>query len=417
MKKRIIICMILFVFTGILYSNSVFLFNGPVDLSVNRDTHGEGMGGTGSGDLFRINTSFVNPALSTTINRVYFATALSMGNIHYRDREHNTFRDDQIYLPYFNFVVPFRERHRIGFTYHTISSGKLEIEGMVDTEFGLSKEEHRASFSLYNAGFFYANANDLVNFGIGLNFVLGHQVQFFKQELGQGYAVSSFEADHVFRNPTFNIGLARALDRFSTGLAYSFPVDLKGEKRYKTNTINEVIDKSPYEYPAQIVIGLTYRAHDSLYFSSDIDIQMWENTDNFDDAINSYRAGLGVSWGGVSRSRNFFARLPLRAGVSFRNLPFELNPARPGEFRPLDRFHRNYKIYETAYHFGLSFPLRRQDSYLDFALKIFNRGDADKHRFEESGFLLSIGTQGFDILRRPLNRKAPRDIPVPDGRN
>ena len=404
--KKIVLFLVVFVFCGILYANSVFMFNGPVDFSMNRDTHGSGMGGTGSGDLFRINTSLINPAMSTTVNRVYFSTALSMGNIHYRDRENNSFRDDQIYLPYFNMIVPLRERHRIGFTYHTISSGKMEVTGHGESGLGSFREDHRVSFSLYNAGFFYANANDIVNFGIGLNFVLGHQVQFFRQydfvDSENDLMPSSFETDHSFKNSTFNIGLARAFDRFSAGLAYSFPVDLKGEKSYRTNTINEVIDKSPYEYPAQLTMGLTYRAHSLLYFSSDIDLQMWEDTNNFDNAVNTLRAGVGVSWSGISRSRNFFARLPLRAGVSYRNLPFEVNDS---------------QVHETAYHFGLSFPLRRQDSYLDFGLKLFSRGDASKHDFEESGFLLSIGTQGFDILRRPLNRKAPRDIPVPDRRN
>jgi len=408
--------LIIFVFYGLLHANSVFLFNGPVDLLVNRDTHGEGMGGTGSGDLFRINTSLVNPAMSTTINRVYFSTALSMGNIRYRDREGNSFRDDQVYLPYFNLIVPIHRRHRIGFTYHTISSGNLELEALLDTEFGRTKEEHRASFSLYNAGFFYANANDIVNIGIGLNFILGHQTQFFKQEYELDYMSSGFETDHSFRNTTFNIGLARAFDRFSAGVAYSLPVDLKGDKSYRTNTLNEVVKDAIYEYPATFTFGLTYRAHAAIHFSTDVDYQLWEDTNNFDNAVNALRVGLGVSWSGDNRSRNFFARMPLRAGVSFRNLPFEENNHRGG-FEPLDHSSAYHKIYETAYHFGLSFPLRRQDSYLDFALQIFNRGDADKHRYEENGFLLTIGTQGFDIFRRPLNRKAPREIPMPDGRN
>jgi len=400
-------------FYGVLNANSVFLFHGPADISANRDTHGMGMGGTGAGDMFRINASFINPALSTTIDRVHFSTALSMGNIRYRDSQNNSFRDDQAFLPYFNMVFPIREKHRLGFVYHSISSGNLELESQVETALGQSRELHRASFSLYNAGLFYANANDIVNFGVGMNMLLGHEVKFYRQVITGDFASSSFESDHSFRNPTFNIGLTRQFDRFSAGLSYSLPVELKGERNFKTNTINEVLDKSPYEYPAQLTMGLTVKATELLRFSGDIDTQFWGDTNNFDNSVNTLRTGVGVSWGGLNQSRNFFARLPLRAGISHRNLPFEVSYTRSGEFGSPSQS-EYHKIYETAYHFGFSFPLRRQDSYLDFALTIFNRGDADKHRFEENGFLLTVGTQGFDVFRRPLNRKAPREIPVPD---
>jgi hypothetical protein len=154
-----------------------------------------------------------------------------------------------------------------------------------------------------------------------------------------------------------------------------------------------------YDFPHQFTFGLTWKAHNLVFVSTDFDYEFWSNTNNFDNPIDALRIGAGLSWSGIRNSRNFMARIPLRAGISHRNLPFEVE---------------EHRVNEMAYHFGFSFPLRRLDSYLDFAVKFFERGDAEKHGYEESGFLITIGTQGFDFIRRPVNRKAPRDIPTPD---
>jgi hypothetical protein len=46
-------------------------------------------------------------------------------------------------------------------------------------------------------------------------------------------------------------------------------------------------------------------------------------------------------------------------------------------------------------------------------VKIFNRS-SNQTDFEENGFLISIGTVGFDIFKKNLDRKGHRDIPVAD---
>ena len=403
MIKRFFVFSFLIVFSIVLNAQSVFSFYGPAEIANNRDAHGEGMGDTGAGDLFRTNTSFINPALSTTINKTYFTTALSMGNIYYKDNTGKSFRDDQAFLPYFNIVVPHKQ-HRFGFAYNNISSGKLNTETASiitydNKDFDII-EEQKIDFSLYKASIFYANKNKVLNFGAGISYIFGHKILYYKQDfLDSDFSDARFEKEQTFKNPTLNFGVAKSFSNVSAGLSLSLPVELKGDSYFKTNTLNKSEEKSDYNYPANISFGLTWKASELFAVSSDFDYEMWEDTDNFENSVNSLRAGLGLSWAGISNSKNFFARIPLRAGISHKNLPFEIS---------------GNTINELAYHFGLSFPLKQYDSYLDFAVKLYSRGDSTKHNYEENGFLITIGTHGFDFLRKPANRKAPRDIPKPD---
>jgi hypothetical protein len=185
----------------------------------------------------------------------------------------------------------------------------------------------------------------------------------------------------------------------SSGLAFSLPVKLKGENILKT-TFSNATEEDYFNYPALLALGTTWKLYDYVYLSSDIDYQFWGDTELFDNAVNSMKMGVGVNWIGISRSNNLIAKIPVRAGISYRNLPFK---------------YADNLIYETGYHFGVSVPLKQFESYLDVGVKLFTRGDAAKHGYEESGFLITIGTQGFDFLRRPLNRKAPREIPRADN--
>ena len=405
MKLKIVIIFLMVIITTNLSSQSIYSFHGPAEISYQRDAYGEGMGGTGVGDLFRRNASFINPAIATSVDRIQFATALSMGNTVYHNSDHQSFRDDQVFLPYFSMLFPYKN-HRFGFNFYNVSSGKLDTqrrnEITYDDEIEHVTEVQRTDFTLFKGSILYANKNDIVNYGIGLSYVFGHNVRYHHQNFDNSNMLnSSFENEHVFKSPTLDVGLAKQFNSFSAGMSFTLPVELKGDSYFKTNTLNEYIKQEVYEYPAHMALGFTWKAHDYVYLSSDVDFDFWGNTNNFENSVNVLRTGLGVAWTGISSSRNFLSRMPLRAGVSYRNLPFEVN---------------DKMVNEIAYHGGLSIPLKNYESSLMIAFKYFLRGDTDKHEYAENGFLLTIGTTGFDFIRRPVDRKSPRDIPVPDNR-
>ena len=389
-----------------LQASSVFTYKGTAEINYARDVYGQGMGGTGIGDLLRINTSLQNPALSTTLDKTYFATGLSMGYTTYSDIDKNTFKDDQIFLPYLYISFPYKN-NRFGINFSNISSGSLDTEKEGFTNFNDPEEdpikyrlEQNVSFSLYQAGIFHAYKSKIMNVGIALNYIIGHRIEYTASEFPREHNLvnSMFELDQSFSNPTFVFGIAKEFETLSAGASYTLPVELKGESTFKSNLTTDPNGDAYYDYPASLAFGMAWKPITSLSFSTDFDYQQWKDTDNFPNPVNTTRIGAGLAWTGASRSNLFFTKIPARFGMSYRNLPFTINDS---------------KINEIAYHFGLSIPLKQSENSIDFALKLFERGDANKHDYEESGFLLSIGTQGFDFLRKPQNRKEPRDIPKP----
>jgi len=382
-----------------LHAQSIFSFYGPADATSQRDVYGEGMGGTGSGDLFRINTGYLNPATSVSQTRTYFSTAISMGNISYSDGNTLKSTDNQFYLPYFNVVFPFKQS-RFGFQYQNIASGNLNITSPLQNDLltGDYTETQDIRFSLYKAGLFWANRNKHLHFGVGLNYIFGHHIKEAKQDFDDTLMKdSAFKVDKSFRNPMFTLGIAKNWDDLSFGLSANYPLEMRGETLFTHNNIEEALGADAiFEYPPSANFGITYKLSEMFYWSTDIDYELWGNTNNFDNPVNTARIGTGFSWAGIPLSKVFFWKFPLRAGVSYRNLPFQID---------------NNNVNEISYHMGVSVPLKLYDSYLDVAGKLYYRGNASETKYEENGFLLSIGIKGFDFMRTPPNRKPPREIP------
>jgi len=399
-KTLITILVILLSVAG-LHAQSIFSFYGPADAASQRDVYGEGMGGTGSGDLFRINTGYVNPATSVSQTRAYFSTAISMGNMSYSDGGAVKAADSQFYLPYFNVVFPFKQS-RFGFQYQNIASGNLHITSPEFTdpiaESGTLTETQDVKFSLYKAGLFWANRNKYLHFGVGLNYMFGHHITESKQDFSESSMKdSAYKVDKAFRNPMFTLGFAKNFDDVSFGLSANYPLEMKGETLFTHNGTEEDLGKDTiFQYPPSANFGVTYKLSERFYWSLDADYELWGDTNNFENPVNTARIGTGFSWSGIPLSKVFLWKFPMRAGVSYRNLPFQIN---------------NNNINEMAYHMGFSIPLKLYDSYLDVAGKLYYRGNAADTKYEENGFLLSIGIKGFDFMRTPPNRKPPREIP------
>jgi hypothetical protein len=69
----------------ILSANSIFSYYGMANQYLGNDLYSAGMSDAGENDLFRINTSYSNPAILTSSNKVIFSTATSFGKQNYYD--------------------------------------------------------------------------------------------------------------------------------------------------------------------------------------------------------------------------------------------------------------------------------------------------------------------------------------------
>ncbi|MCK4695310.1 MAG: hypothetical protein KAT74_06095, partial [Candidatus Cloacimonetes bacterium] len=174
MKYKFLIIVILISISIFLNGNSIFSFEGMPNQYYGNDVYGLGMGETGVADLFRVNTNYSNPSLTVTANKVIFSTAFTLGNIWYMDSEGNGFKDDGAYFPFFVVTVP-SSNHKFAFSFNSQLSGNIENEQSNSWEDFSYNEINRISSTILKADIIYALKNDYVNFGLSLNYYIGHR--------------------------------------------------------------------------------------------------------------------------------------------------------------------------------------------------------------------------------------------------
>ncbi len=403
MIKRIVFVLMFVVVLTYLFSASIFSFYGMPESSSGRDVVGLGMGDTGIGNLLRQNSSLINPSLAVNSNYTVFSSAFSLGNITSEDTQSgNTFNSEQAFFPYFNLCVPINQ-HRIGFSYNAISSGIFSSELSTTVDGQEVTNVRKSDQTLYKTDVFYANKNKVLNFGVSLSYIFGHKIDYSKADFSDDTMIDTkYETEEVFKNPAVSVGFAKEINSdLSMGTVIALPAKLSGEKKLKSIVTNESQTSEDFEMPLKFSYGLAWRFMKNVNMAMDADYEMWDATETYGKAENTVRLGLGFEYEG-NKDKDFSAlSIPHRVGVSFKQLP--LNSVND----------ETHTLTELSATYGLSIPIKQHDSRLDFALKLFSR-DSDQSEYKENGFLITVGTVGFDIFKKPLNRKAHRDIPVPD---
>ncbi len=398
---------VILVLASALLGNSIFSFDGMPVQYYGNDVYGMGMGDTGISDLHRINPNFTNPSIMTSTNKVLFSTAASLGYMWYKDVDDNSFRDDGIVLPYFQIAVPLK-KHRIGFSFNSVASGVLENE--FDTQFVTSasdtlfySEINNLSSSLFKGDIIYAYKNQFLNFGVAMNFYLGHRVRYWEQDFENGsYVDTKYEIEKNFKNPGFTAGVSKKIDSFSLALSYSNHVKLEGDVVFKyghqplADTL-DLVDDYIFEVPAKISGGFSYKFLEKYKASLEGHYEMWEETDLYEK--NTYKLGFGLGYDPLSGYGNWYERIPLRCGAYIRELPFAKNSS---------------KIMEKALTFGTSIPLKSANKTIEIAVQYTTRGNVDDNGLQDDSLMFTFGITGFDIFKKRPKKIEPRDIPQAD---
>lgn len=382
--------------------NSIFSFDGYPIRYYGNDIYSLGMGEAGASDIFRLNTSYSNPAMHNLSNRSLFSTGIVMGYNAYRSRDgdgnESDYLDDSLDFPYFNLSIPLKI-HRFGFQFSSSASGVVSNQReflLADSTAILEKQS--IDRYLYKLDLIYSVNLGNNNFGISGNYYLGHDVRNFTQEAEYGLFNTREELARSYKNPGFTVGYLRHQDKFAFGANYSPAWTLKGEEI--RTSIHETEDPVDYEYeiPAHYAASVTALPMEAFKLACDFHYEDWERIDP-DHYVDSWKLSLGAAYEPKEDNDNIFLRLPLRGGVSYRRLPFRADD------EALET------VDELALSLGLTIPLKGDVNRIDCGLQYVRRGDLEKNRLADNSFLLMFGFTGFDILNKAPDRTAPRDIP------
>ncbi len=403
MVKKIVIILTLAALPILLMSTSVFSYYGMPETYSGRDVYGLGMGGTGIGNLLRPNTSLKNASLACQSHYTMFSTGVNFGSINTKDTNSPTsFNGDFSYLPFFNISVPIY-KNRIGLNYQSVANGKFTSESDNDSAESSFSEIRKADNSIYQVDLFYAYKFEKINLGLAANYLFGHKVDYVKVEFDDANMINpKYEIEQSFKNPGFTVSFSKLINpNFSIGGAICTPIKLEGKQNYKTVTINEQVSSDTFEMPLRTSFGMAYKFDNHLAIAADIDYDMWSQSDAYNNANDTYRIALGGEYQGDKSSNKKFKKISQRIGGAYQTMP--LNSIQ----------NNSHELSETSLTYGLSVPVKSSEARIDFAVKYFNRS-SNQTDYKENGIMFSIGTNGFDIFKKPLNRKDHREIPKPD---
>ncbi len=387
--------MVLLVTMPLIAGNSVFSFYGMPYQYNGIDTYSMGMGDAGSADIFRFNTGYANPAQRNLSNRTLFSTGMLFGYTNYQSDTNGkqSYRDDSLDFPFFSLSVPLKS-HRFGFQFHSLSSGVMTNSLNIEDENII--ERHSMDRYLYRADLIYSYYYKNLMLGISGNYYLGHDIHRFAQEGGYGTFNTMEKLDNSYKNPSATLGAIYKTNMMAMGGYYSMGQTLKGDQ--VRSSIHETEDAIDYEFkiPDHINLSLTVIPIPEYKLALDLDYEPWSAIS--DDYVDSWKLSFGVAREPKQdQYRKSIRRFPVRAGFSYRKLPFTAV--------------EDNEIDELNASLGVTIPLKRDVNRVDLGLRYTKRGSLATNQLQDDAIMFMVGFTGFDIMSKAPDRKAPRYIP------
>lgn len=376
--------------------NSIFSYHGMPVRYYGNDIYGLSMGDTGLADNFRYNAGFGNPALHNASNRTLLATGMVFGFTKYASEGGESYLDDALDLPYLSLSMPVK-KHRIGLQINSHSSGLVKNHRSFTTADSLNiKETQIMDRYLYKGDLIYSYRLGRYSAGASINYYFGHKVHYFYQDAGFKPYNTEEELALTYKGPSFTVGTMANYDRFSAAVYYSPKITLKGNSQRSSLHTSEPETDYETELPWELGLGASILPFKEHKMNVDLHYEAWQQVDStLQDGI---KLGVGWAYEPVAATRDsYLSKMPLRAGFSWRTLPFKVN-AEP--------------VAEYAVSCGVSFPLKRDINRLDLGFQMLKRGNLDTNKLSDTSFMLMLGFTGFDIIGKAGDRTAPRDIPV-----
>ncbi|MEL6558502.1 MAG: hypothetical protein AAFQ94_09975 [Bacteroidota bacterium] len=175
------------------------------------------------------------------------------------------------------------------------------------------------------------------------------------------------------------------------GLTHELSAGLAGEReeRIERVTINDFVVEADtltisrnvlFEIPSSTAIGIWYEKANKYGIGIDLSIRNWSDNGGFENGTDQLRNAIKLSVGGeyiptYNDVNSYFKRATYRAGISYEQLPYQINERNLSDF---------------GINFGTSLPVGRYSS-LDLAFKVGQRGTTDNELIRETYFKFVFG--------------------------
>ena len=254
--------------------------------------------------------------------------------------------------------------------------------------------------------------------GFNANFLIGNINRAITYSFDSTYALSSRkQKETVVRNFSFDLGVQYVLplandNSLSFGLTYSLPLTLNVDDKatiytFSTKGVSEYVADTVFptesyvstlELPSVVGLGVAFSKADQWMLGLDLTYSQWngakytENTTKniFGDwnAIqydNNYRMAIGFERKSNRNGSKYYQRMSYRAG-----LHYEIGKANI----------LNTRLDDYGIHAGVSFPVRKMKSFINFSIQYGSYGTADLVRKQYLQLGLSLSTSDTWFKKR-----------------
>ena len=254
--------------------------------------------------------------------------------------------------------------------------------------------------------------------GFNANFLFGNINRAITYSFDSTYAMSSRkQKETVVRNFSFDMGIQYLLplangNSLSFGLTYSLPLKLnvddkatiytfsiKGVSEYVADTVFPTESyESTLELPSVVGLGVAFNKSDKWMVGLDLAYSQWsgakytENTTknifgdwNGIEYENNYRMALGFERKSDRSGSKYYQRMSYRAGLHYESGKAVILGNRLNDF---------------GIHAGVSFPVRKMKSFVNFSIQYGSYGTTDQVRKQYLQLELSLSTSDTWFKKR-----------------
>ncbi len=262
------------------------------------------------------------------------------------------------------------------------------------------------------------NITPTLSAGFNANFLFGNINRAITYSFDSTYAMSSRkQKETVVRNFSFDMGIQYLLplangNSLSFGLTYSLPLKLnvddkatiytfsiKGVSEYVADTVFPTESyESTLELPSVVGLGVAFNKSDKWMVGLDLAYSQWsgakytENTTknifgdwNGIEYDNNYRMALGFERKSDRSGSKYYQRMSYRAGLHYESGKAVILGNRLNDF---------------GIHAGVSFPVRKMKSFVNFSIQYGSYGTTDQVRKQYLQLGLSLSTSDTWFKKR-----------------
>lgn len=390
MKKIIIFILFLNISFAFVYPESVFNVNGLGERYYNNSSYFVGIGKTGLGFGYKNLYNVQNPASLSMLDKTF--VSFNVGSeLHWYKGNDFSYKESSANIPEFSLGINLYKNFTVGLSYqvlHDFTYSALTIEDEYNIE-----SDQTGSLSKYSLSF----GGGFENFSVGVDLSFSGGKRKWNYILDwndSGLLSTEYSISHRYEGFSLKIGTLFNFENFGIGFVFT-PKHTLDDVVILENEFTEITKKdSSLVYPKSYGAGINYSFYKDWSVLLDFQTVTWEDSNIKIGETGTLHDekffGIGINKTRENKKyfKKYLEKLEYGIGYYYKQWSYEnVNIS---------------KLHEQGITARITFPLAKDQLFIDFSAVGLLRGKIEDNLAEEKLLQFKIGIRGLDIW--PLRR-------------